>query len=334
MFLKKMKMHKHDDYGHGAGPCHHRNANGHQHKHTHHHFEIRSESDVSKSFILGGILNLIFVVIEIVIGVITGSVSLIADAVHNFSDVIALFLSWLGFRLNQTKSSPGFTFGLKKASLLIALFNAVTLLLSLGFIVYEAIERLIKPQSIPAIQVAIVAAIGVVINFSSALLFKKDKHDVNIKSAYLHLIIDAIISVAVVVSAVLMKLTGWMFLDPLMAILIVFVIAKSSWQLFKESFILTMGGVPPEINVESLKQILLKHPDVKSVHDLHVWSLSSSETAMSVHLLTEHNNFPGNKIYDEIRELISKDFRIHHITIQIELNDTGHLYQCDLVGKC
>jgi len=353
MFLKKFKMHKHDDdhgHHHGSGDAHHKCNHSHDHHkadhhhnhnddgghghHHHHHFEIRSDSDISKSFIIGGLLNLVFVIVEIIIGIMTGSVSLVADAIHNFSDVVSLFLSWLGFKLNQTKSSKSFTFGYKKASVIIAFFNAVTLLLSLGFILYEAIHRLVKPEPIPETQVAIVAAIGVVINFASALLFKHDKHDVNIKSAYMHLIIDAVISLAVVVSAVLMKFTGWLFLDPLMAILIVLVIAKSTWELLRESFVLTLGGVPPSINIENLKETILKHSDVLSIHDLHVWSLSSSENAMTMHLLTKSQDFPGNKLYAEIKELIADKFRIHHMTIQVEVNDANKVYQCELLEKC
>ena len=351
MFLDKIKMHKHDgDHGHhhGSGQSNQHNhdhdhhddhkhgdhSHHHEHGHHHHHFEIRNESDISKSFIIGGILNLVFVVVEIIIGIMTGSVSLVADAIHNFSDVVALFLSWLGFKLNQTKSSKNFTFGYKKASVIIAFFNAFTLLLSLGFILYEAVHRLIKPEPIPEIQVAIVAAIGVVINFASALLFKHDKHDVNIKSAYMHLIIDAVISLAVVVSAVLMKFTGWLFLDPLMAILIVLVIAKSTWELLRESFILTLGGVPLAIDIENLKETIMQHPDVLSIHDLHVWSLSSSENALTMHLLTKSKDFPGNKLYTEIKSLVEAKFRIHHMTIQVEVNDANTVYQCELLEKC
>ena len=264
----------------------------------------------------------------------TGSVSLLADALHNFSDVIALFLSWFGFKMNKTKSSTNFTFGFKKSSVIISLFNSFTLLLSLGFVLYEAILRLINPQPIAENKVAIVAFIGVVINFSSAYLFRNNKSDINVKSAYLHLLIDALISLAVVVSAVLIKFTGWIILDPIMAIAIVIIIAKSTWLLLKESFVVTLGGVPPGVDTIKLRKVLLNHSLVKSIHDLHVWSVSSSETALMVHVVINANSFPGNSIYNELKSEINRYFKIQHITLQIELNESRDLFDCDLIEKC
>lgn len=340
--LLRDKKHEHSHDGSGCDHNHehehdhdHDQHHGHSHGHGHHHHhvEIQSDADISKAFVVGGILNLVFVVFELAVGVITGSVSLVADAVHNFSDVVALFLSWIGFKLNKSKPSPQFTYGLKKMSLVITFINSITLILSLFYILYEAYERFIKPQPVAEDKIIIVAGLGIAVNFLSAYLFKKNQGDVNVKGAYLHLMMDAFISVGVVVAGLGIKFTGWLWLDPVAACLIVIFIAKGAWSLLSESFVLLVGGVPVAINSQRVRDFILSYSPVSEIHDLHIWSLSSSDIALTAHVKVKDLKHPGDKFLKELSQMLRKKFSISHVTIQIEIGDvTGEA--CELDNKC
>lgn len=319
--LRRDKKHTHSHDGHG---CEHDHKHSHDHGHGHHHHvEIQSEADISKAFIFGGVLNLIFVIFELAVGIITGSVSLIADAVHNFSDVVALFLSWIGFRLNKSKPSVQFTYGLKKMSLVITFFNSVTLILSLIYILYEAYERFVSPQPVAEDKIIIVATLGIAVNFFSAFLFRKNQSDVNVKGAYLHLMMDAFISLGVVIAGVGIKITGWTIIDPIAACLIVIFIAKGAASLLRESFVLLVGGVPLAINVEKVRTEILACPEVAQIHDLHIWSLSSSEVALTAHIKMKEKKHPGDLFLRNLNKMLCKKFDINHVTIQIEIGDAA-----------
>lgn len=328
----KKHEHKHEgrhESGGGHGACNHghdHDHHGHDHGHGghhHHHVEINSEADLSKAFIFGGVLNLIFVIFELSIGIMTGSVSLVADAVHNFSDVVTLFLSWVGFRLNQSKPSPQFSYGLKKTSLLITFFNSVTLIGSLAYILYEAYERFINPQPIAENKVILVAGLGIAVNFFSAYLFRKNQNDVNVKGAYLHLMMDAFISLGVVLAGIVIKFTGWTIIDPIAACLIVIFIAKGTVSLFRESFVLLVGGVPLAINYQKVREQILSCPEVQQIHDLHIWSLSSSEIALTAHIKMKEQKHPGDLFLKNLNQMLCKKFDINHVTIQIEIGDAA-----------
>lgn len=330
--------HSHDNHDHHGHSHDHGDDHGHGHSHAHgghhhHHIEIQSEADISKAFVIGGVLNLVFVAFELTIGVITGSVSLIADAVHNFSDVVALFLSWIGFKLNKSKPSMQFTYGLKKMSLVITFFNSVTLILSLFYILYEAYERFVNPQAVPEDKIIIVAGLGIAVNFLSAFLFRKNQSDVNVKGAYLHLMMDAFISLGVVIAGLGIKFTGWTMIDPIAACLIVVFIAKGAWSLLKESFVLLVGGVPLAINSQKVREQILSCPEVSEIHDLHIWSISSSEVAITAHVKVKDKKHPGDVFLKSLTQMLRSKFDINHATIQIEIGDSADT-SCELDNKC
>lgn len=331
--LLRDKKHDHSHDGHGCSHGHSHNHKHDGHSHHHHHVEIQSEADISKAFIFGGVLNLVFVVFELAVGIITGSVSLVADAVHNFSDVVALFLSWIGFRLNKSKPSAQFTYGLKKMSLIITFFNSVTLILSLFYILYEAYQRFIAPQAIAEDKIILVAGLGIAVNFFSAYLFRKNQSDVNVKGAYLHLMMDAFISLGVVVAGLGIKFTGWTIIDPIAACLIVVFIAKGAVSLLRESFVLLVGGVPLAIDLQKVRKAILAKAEVAEIHDLHVWSLSSSEVALTAHIKMKEPKHPGDMFLQSLNKMLCKKFDINHITIQIEIGDAGEA-SCELNNKC
>lgn len=316
--LLRHKKHEHSCDGHG---------------HHHHQVDIQSEADISKAFVIGGVLNLVFVIFEITVGFITGSVSLIADAVHNFSDVVSLFLSWIGFKLNKSKPSAHFTYGLKKMSLMIAFFNSITLILSLIYIIYEAYHRFIEPQAIAENNMILVASLGIAVNFLSAFLFRKNHSDVNIKGAYLHLMMDAFISLGVVIAGLGIKFTGWTILDPIAACLIVIFIAKGTISLLRESFVLLLGGVPLAINADQVRKQILSCPEVSEIHDLHIWSLSSSEIALTAHIKVKDKKHPGDLFLKNLNQMLKQKFMISHVTIQIEIGDSTDV-NCELDNKC
>lgn len=331
----KKHDHSHEGHSHGRSGCSH-DHHGHDHDHSHghhHHVEIQSAEDISKAFIFGGILNLIFVVFELVVGVVTGSVSLVADAVHNFSDVVALFLSWIGFKLNQSKPSVQFTYGFKKMSLVITFFNSVTLILSLFYILYEAYERFVTPQAIAEDKIILVAGLGIAVNFFSAYLFRKNQSDVNVKGAYLHLMMDAFISLGVVVAGLGIKFTGWTVIDPIAGCLIVVFIAKGAISLLRESFVLLVGGVPLAIDSQKVRKEILSCPEVSEIHDLHIWSISSSEVALTAHIKMKEKKHPGDMFLKNLNQMLCKKFDISHVTIQIEIGDAADA-SCELDNKC
>ncbi len=331
--LRRHKKTEHTCDGHGHDHDHdhdHKHDHGHDHSHGHHHHhvEIKSEDDISKAFVIGGVLNLVFVVFELAVGFLTGSVSLIADAVHNFSDVVALFLSWIGFKLNKSKPSPHFTYGLKKVSLVITFVNSITLIASLFYILYEAYNRFISPQPIAEDKVILVAGLGIAVNFFSAFLFRKNQHDVNVKGAYLHLMMDAFISLGVVVAGIGIKYTGWTILDPIAACLIVIFIAKGTILLLHESFVLLVGGVPLSIDTVKVKQQILNYKEIAEIHDFHIWSLSSSDVALTAHVKMKDKKHPGDLFLREVSKSLREKFRISHVTIQIEIGDSDA--DCDV----
>lgn len=295
-----------------------------EHSHSHHHHSHTIEpANINTAFIIGISLNFIFVVIEVVVGIIIHSLALLSDAGHNLADVGALVLSLFAFRLLKVKSNENYTYGYGKTSILVALFNAVVLLVSIGAIAIEAVRRLMHPQPIPGTTIAIVAAIGIVVNATSGLLFFRDKEkDLNIKGAYLHLMGDAIVSLAIVIGGIVMFYFKLYWLDPLMSIAIVVVILFSTWRLLKDSLRLSLDGVPENIDVADLKTTALKVTGVKDLHHIHVWALSTRENALTAHLVLSRDTTmeQETKIKHNLKhELEHKN--IHHITLETERED-------------
>lgn len=265
-------------------------------------------------FILGILLNLIFILIELYYGFKSNSSALIADAVHNFADVLGLIISFIGFMLLKVKNSNTLTFGLKNATIFTSFLNSVFLFIGTFYVLKESYEKFFLTAEIIPINMIIVASIGVVINGLTALLFISGaKHDINIKSTFLHLLSDALISLAVVVGGIVILYTGFFKIDSILSILISIFIMFASYGVFKESIKLMFLGVPSAIKLEEVKKSILEFEGVLSVHDLHILALSTKENLISLHLVKK-DTFSLSKLYDYLK----KNFPLHHITIQVE----------------
>lgn len=254
--------------------------------HEHHH--QHEVSSLNKAFMIGICLNTAFVVAEFIAGFWYNSLGLISDAGHNLSDVVSLVLAMLAFRLAKVHSNAKYTYGYKKSTVLVSLLNAVILLVAVGFILAESIEKLFHPRPVDGDAVAWVAGIGVIINGLTAWLFMKDKEkDLNVKGAYLHMAADALVSVGVVVSGVVIMHTGWYIIDPLIGMAIAVVIVISTWSLLRDSLRLSLDGVPKGIDYEKIGEVIDAIPGVKSFHHMHIWALSTTEIALTVHVVVD-----------------------------------------------
>jgi cobalt-zinc-cadmium efflux system protein len=285
----------------------------HEDGHTHHSTEFNT------AFLIAIVANGSFVICQIIFAYLASSTSLLADAVHNFGDVLSLILAWIAQRLLKRMPTERSTYGMKKTSILAALANGILLVFTCGIIATEAMYKLFSPTTVHAGAVMIVAGIGIVVNGATAALFLRGSDDLNIRAAFLHLLYDALVSVGVVVAAGLLYLTGWLWIDPLVGLLIAMFILKGTWSLFADSFRLITDGVPRGIVMEQVSKLLSSQLGVQGVHDLHVWALSTKENALSVHLW-----MPEEHLSDYARQELSKRLReehhIHHITIQVERN--------------
>ncbi len=292
----------------------------HNHHHHHHHDHAINSADVGSAFIIGICLNALFVVIEAVTGIINNSISLLTDAGHNLSDVASLVLSLVAFRLAKKKSTEKFTYGYKKTTVLAALFNAVFLLITIGILGFESVQRLLHPQVIKGSVIAWVAAAGIVINIITALLFFKNRHDdLNIKSAYMHMMSDALVSAGVVVGGIVIAYTGWFRIDPIIGIAIMIIILISTWSLLAESFRLSVDAVPTDIDMNEIKLLMLKQKDITDVHHIHIWALSTTENALTAHVaLNEALSFEKKMQTVQNLKHDLMHHKIHHSTIEIE----------------
>jgi cobalt-zinc-cadmium efflux system protein len=287
---------------------------GHSHHHDHHH----APRDYGAAFAVGVALNLAFVLIEAAAGLWAGSLALLADAGHNLSDVLGLLVAWGASFLARRRPSARRTYGLGRASIMAALGNALLLLLAVGAIGWEAIQRLMHPTAAAALPVIVVAGIGVVVNTLTALLFLRGgREDLNIRGAFLHMAADAAVSLGVVVGGLIIAATGWQRVDPILSLLIVAVIAWSTWDLLRQAIDLSLDAVPQGIDPEAVRTYLAQLPGVSEVHDLHIWGLSTTQTALTVHLTR-----PGAAIDDDWLAAVTHElhdrFGISHATIQVE----------------
>ena len=274
----------------------------------------------NSAFIAGIVLNSAYVVIQAIAGFATHSMALLSDAGHNLSDVASLVLSLMAFRLAKVKPSASFTYGYKKTTILAALTNAVVLLITIGLLGYESVDRLLHPRPIQGGIVAIVAGIGIVINLASAFLFFRNKeHDLNTKGAYLHLLTDAMVSLGVVVAGLIIRFTNWYWLDGAVSIVVLIVILIGTWSLLTESFKLSMDAVPEGVDINNIEKIILKVNGVEDLHHMHIWAMSTTENALTAHLvLNEQLNFDEKmKLVHKIKHELQHN-KIQHATIELE----------------
>jgi len=267
-------------------------------------------------------INIIFIIFEALFGFLSNSMALIADAGHNLSDVLALVFSWIAIILSQRKATLRYTYGLRRSTILVSLLNTIILLVAVAFIVYETVDRLRNPVKIDAGNVIIVAAVGIVINGFTAWLFLKDqKRDLNIRSAFVHFIAYTLVSLGVVVTGIIVAFTGIEWFDPAISFVIVGVILYSSYHLLIDSVNLALDAVPDHINLQDVKQYLESVSEVTDVHDLHIWALSTTETALTVHLKTVART--DTAFIAGIQQQLQERFGIGHATIQVEYGETA-----------
>lgn len=304
---------------------------GQRHDHHHHsHGHGHGPADFGRAFAIGTALNLIFVAVEAAYGFYANSMALLADAGHNLSDVAGLIVAWSAAVLARRPPSTSFTYGLGTASILAALINAVLLFIAVAALVWAAVERIVTPQHVDAHIVFWVAAVGIVINAATAMLFYSGiKHDLNVRGAFLHMAADAAVSLGVVITALAMMAWGYTWLDPAVSLAIAAVIVWATWGLFRDSVRLSVHGVPPGIDVDQVRRALANMPGVVSVHDLHIWPISTTQTALSAHLVMPAGH-PGDDFLRIANETLNHDFSIAHATLQIEQGD-GEVcaVQCD-----
>jgi len=275
-------------------------------------------SNYNRAFAIGVMLNVIFVVIEAGYGVAAGSLALIADAGHNLSDVLSLLIAWGAGLLATKAATEKRTYGFRKVTVMASLASAILLLVALGGITWETIGRFFDPKQVDGMTIIVVAAIGVVINTITALLFVSgQKADLNIRGAFLHMVADAGISLGVVVAGIIIMVTGWLFIDPLISLLIVAVILFSTWSLLRDSMNLAIDSVPEGIDIAEIKRYLTGLENVSQIHDLHVWPMSTTEVALSVHLIIVDDSLK-NDFLSKLHQELHDRFSIEHSTIQIE----------------
>lgn len=313
--------HAHDHDGHA-----HAHEHGHRGHHHHHHHAPKS---FDRAFAIGVGLNVAFVLAEFVFGVRAHSLALTADAGHNLSDVLGLSLAWAGSMLARRGPTPRRTYGLRRFSILAALANAGLLLVAVGAIAVEAVQRLRNPGPVASGTVMIVAAIGIVVNAATALGFTRGHHDVNIRGAYLHMLSDAAASVGVVLTGLAIGATGWLWLDPAVSLALVALILWGTWGLARDSLDLALDAVPARIDPDEVTEVLRNLDGVMEVHDLHIWGMSTTDVALTVHLVRPCAG-GEDAVLAMATEQLRARFGIHHATIQLERGLAVH--PCDLAA--
>lgn len=284
-------------------------------------------ADYGAAFAIGTILNLSFIAVEVTYGVLANSIALVADAGHNLGDVLGLLLAWAGAVLAKRAPSRTHTYGLRRATILAALANAMLLLVTVGVIAAEALRRLVDPGEVAGVTVMAVAAIGIAINGATALLFASGrKGDINLRAAFLHMAYDALVSLGVVAAGGAILLTGWTVIDPLMSLTVAGVILAGTWGLLRDSTRLALDAVPAAINLDEVAAFLKAQPGIAGIHDLHIWPMSTTETALTCHC-SMPGGHPGDAFLADLADQLRERFGIGHATIQVE---TGAQTACAL----
>ena len=308
---------QHDHSQEHAGRDHgHSHGHGHGHGHGHHHHPPPSSH--GKAFALAVTMNALFVVVETVASFISGSTALLADAGHNLGDVLSLLLAWGASVLAARPAGPGYTYGLKSSSILAAIANAALLWVALGAVLLETVQKLWQPGEVNGGQVMIVAAVGIAVNLASALLFAKgSKDDLNLRAAFQHLMADAVVSASVVFVGLMVLLTNQNWIDPLASMAITIGLAWASWDLLKEAVKMGLLAVPRHVDEAAVRVFLGEQAGVTAVHDLHIWGMSTTECALTAHLVIP-GGVTGDAFLRDVGQALEQRFRIHHATIQIE----------------
>ena len=310
------------DHDHSAGHSSH--THGHAHGHHHH-----APSSHGKAFALAVFLNAGFVLVETAASFVSGSTALLADAGHNLGDVLSLLLAWGASVLASRPAGPGYTYGLKSSSILAAIANAALLWIALGAVLLETVQRLWQPAEVNGGQVMIVAAAGIAINLASALLFAKgSKDDLNLRAAFQHLMADAVVSASVVFVGLMVVLTNQNWIDPLASLAITVGLGWASWDLLKEAVKMGMLAVPRHIDEAAVRNFLAGHQGVSAVHDLHIWGMSTTESALTAHLVMPSGP-PGDAFLRGVASALEAKFGIHHATIQVESSEAECKLQHD-----
>ena len=295
----------------GAG---HHHSHGHSHGHGHDHGPVGH----GRAFAIGIVLNSAFVVIEGLYGLLSGSMALLADAGHNLSDVLSLVIAWGASIAARRPPSARFTYGLKSSTILAALANASLLLVAIGAILFEAVHRLFDPAPVQGMTMVVIAGIGIAINTATALMFMRGrKHDINIRGAFLHMAADALVSVGVVGAGAAILLTGALWIDPVTSLVIVAVIGWGTWSLLKDSVKMALHAVPDSVDEQAVQAHLASLPGVTAVHDLHIWPMSTTETALTAHLVMPGGH-PGDQFLHQLAHDLEDEFHIEHTTVQVE----------------
>lgn len=329
--------HRHGDHHHGHGDHDHRpgkasrdhahgnddDHHGHDHHgHNHHH---APPDQISRAFIVGILLNVVFVVIGVAAGIAAHSTALLADAAHNLGDVLGLAMAWGATVLARRARTLRRTYGLRRTTILAALGNGGLVLFAIGGVVWEAVQRLSSAPDVRGGLVAAVAAIGVALNAIAALMFARGRDDLNVRGAFLHLVADAAVSAGVVVAGLVVWQTGWAWIDPATSLVVSLVIVRGTWLLVREAMDLLLDAVPPHIDPEAVQAYLGALPGVTDVHDIHIWSMSTTEVALTAHLVVPWDTCAPSMLRDAASE-IERRFKIGHVTIQLE--PAGHSDDC------
>lgn len=307
--------------------AHAHNHDHHSHTHEHGHGHHHAPADFGRAFLIGIILNTGFVLLEASAGLIFGSMALIADAGHNLSDVLALALAWIASIAAKRPASGRFTYGYKSSTILAALANALLLAVAIGAILFETMHRIMNPLEPQGLAMATVAGVGIAINAFTAWLFMKGQGDLNIRGAYLHMAADALVSLGVVLAGLAILATGWAWIDPAVSIVILAVIAWGTWGLARDSVAMGLLAAPAGIDLDAVKRYLAGLKGVAAVHDLHVWPMSTTEVALTAHLVMPGRPAPDSFLR-EVADSLEARFGVHHATLQIESGDDPCAHPC------
>jgi cobalt-zinc-cadmium efflux system protein len=310
--------HDHNDHDHSHAHAHDAHAHAHgAHGHAHAH----APKDFGFAFAIGVVLNLGFVIVEFVYGLLANSIALVADSGHNLGDVLGLATAWTAMILARRAPSQTLTYGLRRGTILAALMNAMLLLLTVGAIAVEGVRRLFEPSAVAGVTIMIVAAAGIVVNGVTAWLFASGrKGDINLRGAFLHMASDALVSLGVVIAGAMILATGWTWLDPLVSVVIAIIILWGTWGLLRDSLAMALDAVPGGIKLDEVRAFLERQPGVSGIHDLHIWPMSTTETALTCHCLLPAGH-PGDEFLVRLANELQERYGIGHSTIQVEVDE-------------
>ena len=295
---------------------HHEHSHKHHHGHGHHH-HVHAPQSMNGIFIFAIVLNMAFVIVEAGVGLMENSLSLLSDAGHNLSDVFSLLLVLVAFRLAKVRATGHFTYGLKKSTVLISLLNAIILLIAVGAIYIESIHKFMEPTDVNGVAVGWTAFVGIIINGATVLLLMRgQKGDINVRGAFLHMLADTLVSVGVVISGVVIAMTGWNIIDPIVSIAIATIILWQTWGLLRESVVLSVDGTPEGISTDEIRQLIAAEEHVSDVHHLHIWAISTTANALTAHVVVDHLDHM-EQVKHALKHRLA-DHAISHSTLEFE----------------